>query len=139
MRRRTFITALGSAAAWPLVAHGQQKVFRIGGLAPGQDPRGWTFWADFVEALRELGWIEGKNLVFEYRFANDRPNRLPELASELVALNVDMIVTIGTLAPLAAKRTTSTIPIIMTSARDPLGSDWSPVLHTQAKTLPASA
>jgi putative ABC transport system substrate-binding protein len=122
MRRREFIAAFGGAAAWPLVAGAQQKLFRIGFLDPGVDPRDFKWWSVFVEALRDLGWIEGKNFVFEYRFANNRPDRLPELASELVALNVDMIVTIGTLAPLAAKRATSTIPIIMTSAGDPLGS-----------------
>ena len=124
MQRRAFMAVLGSSAAWPLVARAQQpaKVFRIGMLSAGGDYRAFAFWAAFVEALRELGWIEGKNFVFEHRFANDRPDRLSELAAELVALNVDMIVTTGTLAPLAAKQATSTAPIVMTAAGDPLGS-----------------
>jgi putative ABC transport system substrate-binding protein len=76
----------------------------------------------FPDALRELGWIEGQNVVIERRFAENRVERLPELAAELIRLNVDVIVGIGTLAPLAAKRATTTIPIVMTAAGDPLGS-----------------
>jgi len=72
--------------------------------------------------LAELGWIEGKNLVVERRYAENRLERLPELAAELVRLNVEVIVATGTLGPLAAKRATSTIPIVMTAAGDPLGS-----------------
>jgi putative ABC transport system substrate-binding protein len=73
-------------------------------------------------ALRELGWVEGKNVVFEPRFAENRLERLPELATDLVRLKVDVIAAAGTLAPLAAKQATSTIPIVMTAAGDPLGS-----------------
>jgi putative ABC transport system substrate-binding protein len=72
--------------------------------------------------LAELGWIEGKNLVVERRYAENRPERLPELAAELVRLNVEVIVATGTLGPLAAKQATSTIPIVMTASGDPLGS-----------------
>jgi putative tryptophan/tyrosine transport system substrate-binding protein len=72
--------------------------------------------------LPELGWIEGKNVAFERRYAENQPERLLELAAELVRLNVDVIVAIGTLGPLAAKRATLTIPIVMTAAGDPLGS-----------------
>jgi putative ABC transport system substrate-binding protein len=125
MRRREFIAALGGAAAWPLVARAQQteKLYRIGVFSAGAGPStNVTVWSAFVAALRELGWTEGKNFVFEDRFANNQLDRLPGLAAELVALNVDLIVTIGTLAPLAAKRATSTIPIVMISAGDPLGS-----------------
>jgi putative ABC transport system substrate-binding protein len=122
MRRRAFIAGLGSAAAWPVVARAQQKVFRIGMLFAGGDYRTWPGWGDFIEALRGLGWIEGKNFVFEHRFANDQLDRLPELAAELVRLNVDVIVTGGTLAPIAAKRATAKIPIVMQNAGDPLGS-----------------
>jgi putative tryptophan/tyrosine transport system substrate-binding protein len=73
-------------------------------------------------ALQALGWTEGNNVVFERRYADNRLDRLPELAAELVRLNVDVIIATGTLAPLAAKRATSTIPIVMTAAGDPLGS-----------------
>ena len=69
-----------------------------------------------------MGWIDGKNVAFERRFAENRLERLPELAAELVRLNVDVIVATGTLGPLAAKRATTTIPIVMLSAGDPLGT-----------------
>jgi putative tryptophan/tyrosine transport system substrate-binding protein len=123
IRRREFLAALGSAAAtWPLAARAQQagKIHRIGWLSPGSfEP---NTLAAFLNALRELGWIEGKNIAFERRYAENRVERLPELAAELVRLNVDIIVAIGTLAPLAAHRSTTTIPIVMTNSGDPLGS-----------------
>ncbi len=123
MRRRDFIALLGGAAVWPLAARAQQggKVYRIGFFSAGaaNTPH---LRAAFVETLRKLGWIEGKNVVFEYRYAENRLERLPELAEELVRLNVDIIVAPGTLAPLAAKRVTTTIPIVMANAGDPLGS-----------------
>ena len=75
-----------------------------------------------LDALRELGYVEGKNLTFERRFAEDRLDRLPKLAAELVSLKVDVIMAAGTLAPLAAKWATSTIPIVMMAAGDPVGS-----------------
>jgi ABC-type uncharacterized transport system substrate-binding protein len=120
VNRRDFITLLGGAVAWPLAARAQQagKRYTIGILNAGTV----LVRAMFFDALRELGWVEGKNVVFEHRYAENRLERLPELAEELVRLNVDVIVAIGTLAPLAAKRATSTIPIVMTAAGDPLGS-----------------
>jgi putative tryptophan/tyrosine transport system substrate-binding protein len=104
----------------PLTVRAQQaaKMRTIGYLSPGAAP-GITA---LFDALPELGWIEGKNIAFERRWAENRLERLPELAAELVRLNVDVIVAVGTLAPLAAKRATSTIPIVMTAAGDPLGS-----------------
>jgi putative ABC transport system substrate-binding protein len=78
--------------------------------------------APFFKALRELGWVEGKNVAFEHRYAENRLERLPELAADLVRRRVDVIAAAGTLAPLAAKRATTTIPIVMTAAGDPLGS-----------------
>jgi putative tryptophan/tyrosine transport system substrate-binding protein len=117
VKRRDFITLLGGAAAsWPLAARAQQaaKMRTIGYLSPGAAP-GITA---LFDALPELGWIEGKNIAFERRWAENRLERLPELAAELVRLNVDVIVAVGTLAPLAAKRATSTIPIVMTAAGD---------------------
>jgi putative tryptophan/tyrosine transport system substrate-binding protein len=122
LTRREFVAALGSAAGWPLAAQAQQKVFRIGVFFAGRDNTSEAYWAAFVQALRELGWIEGKHFNFVYRFANNRVDDLPELANELVALNVDIVVAGGTLAPLAAKRATSTIPIIMSLTGDPLAS-----------------
>jgi putative tryptophan/tyrosine transport system substrate-binding protein len=99
------------------------KKYTIGlfnaGIRPAQNA---PLWVAFLSAMRELGWIEGKNVVFEGRYADNRVERLPALAEELVRLNVDVIVGIGTLAPLAAKRATSTIPIVMGAAGDPVGS-----------------
>jgi len=124
-KRREFITLLGSAAvAWPRSARAQQagKVYRIGFLSAGAEVRPPNFWSVFVSGLQEAGWIEGKNIVFDRRYAENRLDRLPELATELVRLDVDVIVTIGTLAPMAAKRATTSIPIVMVNAGDPVGS-----------------
>jgi putative ABC transport system substrate-binding protein len=128
MQRREFIKALGGVAlAWPLKADAQPsgKLFCIGWFSAGPVGRPGQLSelaGGFVEGLRELGWIEGKNVVFEFRYAENRLDRLPELAAELVRLKVDVIVASGTLAPLAAKQVTSTIPIVMAPAGDPLGS-----------------
>jgi putative ABC transport system substrate-binding protein len=128
MRRREFITLIGAAAAasslcWPLVAHGRQAgtIRTIGILSAGSTTLGAVY-AALADALRELGWIEGKNVAFEHRYADNRLERLPELAAELVRLNVDVIVAMGTLAPLAARQATRTIPIVMGAAGDPVGS-----------------
>jgi ABC-type uncharacterized transport system substrate-binding protein len=122
MRRRDFIKIIaGSAIAWPLAARAQQggKKYIIGRFSAGSAT---LEAAALTEALRELGWVEGKNVVFERRYAENRLERLPELAADLVRLKVDVIIAGGTLAPLAAKRATSTIPIVMVAAGDPLGS-----------------
>jgi putative ABC transport system substrate-binding protein len=116
--RRDFITLLGgAAAAWPCAARAQQsgKKYTIGLFSAGiRLPENSPAWIAFLSAMRELGWIEGKNVVFEGRYADNRLERLPALAEELVRLNVGVIVAVGTLAPLAAKRATPTIPIVMT-------------------------
>ena len=120
-RRKFLATLLGGAAAWPFTARAQQagKIHKVGYLSPSVPN---VFTPLLFDNLRELGWIDGKNVAFERRFAENRLERLPELAAELVRLNVDVIVATGTLGPLAAKRATSTIPIVMTAAGDPLGS-----------------
>ena len=120
--RRKFLATLGgAAAAWPLAVSAQQagKIHKVGYLSPSLPS---VYFPLLFYDLRELGWNEGKNVTFEYRFAENRLERLPELATELVRLNVDVIVAIGTLGPLAAKRATTTIPIVMLSAGDPLGT-----------------
>jgi putative tryptophan/tyrosine transport system substrate-binding protein len=122
MERRDVITLLGgAAAAWPLAARAQQSggVRRIGYLTPG--PALPQIDASFVEALRQLGWIEGKNVLFEFRYAGNDADRLARMAAELVSLNVEVIVARSTPGPLAAKRATATIPIVMSGAGDPLG------------------
>jgi putative tryptophan/tyrosine transport system substrate-binding protein len=123
LKRREFITLLGGAAAWPLAANAQAGIYRIGYLNPGSiSLPAATSTRAFFDALRELGWIEGKNVAFELRHAENHFERLPEFAAELVRLKVDVIVAVGTLGPLAAKGATNTIPIVMTAAGDPLGS-----------------
>ncbi len=123
LRRRKFIALFGLAtAAWPLRTGAEQgeNVYRIGVLTAGSViPRSQSI---LVDAFRELGYVEGKNLTFERRYAEDKLDRLPGFAAELVSLKVDVIMTVGTLAPLAAKRATSKIPIVMIAAGDPVGS-----------------
>jgi putative tryptophan/tyrosine transport system substrate-binding protein len=120
MNRREFIGLVGGAAAWPLTARAQQavgKIVTIGVLAI--EP--WPPIETFRRALNNLGYIEGKNVRFEYRYAQGYNERLPELANDLVGLNVDVILTWGTDAALAAKQATTTIPIVMGAIGDPLG------------------
>src|SRR5437764_3800025 len=131
MKRREFITLLGGAViASSLTARAQQSgtLYRIALFSPGTAGATPELRGAFIEALRDLGWIEGKNVIFEYRFAENRSERLPELAAALVRLNVDVIVAGGTLAPLAAKKATATIPLVMNGAGDPLGSGLVPSL-----------
>jgi len=126
MRRRDFIKGIaGLATAWPLGARAEQtaKLPSLGFLTAGSPGSGSLGLPALLEGLRQLGWIESKTIVIEYRYAENRNDRLPELAAELVRLNVDVIVAAGTLAPLAAKHATTTIPIVMTSAGDPLGTN----------------
>ena len=110
----------------PLAAEARQpgKVHRIGflGTASASDFAYARLIESFRQGLRDLGYEEGKNIVIEYRWAEGRAERLPDLAAELVRLKVDVIVSHGTPGPLAAKHATSTIPIVMTSAGDPVGS-----------------
>jgi putative tryptophan/tyrosine transport system substrate-binding protein len=123
MRRRRFITLFGVASAlWPLGARAQQdeKIYKIGFLTAGSPEPGPT--PVVREAYRELGYVVGKNVTFESRYAEDKLDQLPKFAAELVNLRVDVITAAGTLAPLAAKQATSTIPIVMMAAGDPVGS-----------------
>jgi ABC-type uncharacterized transport system substrate-binding protein len=125
MKRREFIALLGGAAAtWPLAARAQElgKQATIGFLGTGTavDQSQWT--AAFVQRMRELGWIEGRNFRIEYRWAEGHTERLPELADQLVRLKVDVILTHNTPGPLAAAQATSTIPIVFATAGDPVGS-----------------
>jgi putative ABC transport system substrate-binding protein len=126
MKRREFVTLLGGAAVvWPLAARAQPvgKVPRIGYLSPGSaSPGPLAYHDEFQRGLRELGYIEGQNIVIEYRFAEGKFDLLDQLAAELVRLNVDIIVSVVTQASLAAKNATSTIPIVIVSVADPVGA-----------------
>src|SRR5436190_18556051 len=120
MRRREFITLLGGAAvAWPIGARAQQveKIYRIGILEPIPAARNAANLDALRKGLRELGYVEGRNLVIEYRSADGRAERFPDLAVELVRLKVDLIVTRGTPATNAAKSATETIPVVMAAMR----------------------
>ena len=103
------------------------KIFRIGFLDTSTASGSAVLVDAFRQELSKLGWIEGKNITIEYRFAEQKPERLPELAADLVRLKVDLIVTSGDTPPLAAKKATSTIPIVMANATDPVGQVWLPV------------
>ena len=122
MRRRYFITFLGGAATWPLVARAQQKPMPvIGFLAAGGPDPGNRFQAAFRQGLSETGYVDGQNVRIEYRWAEGKPERFPALATELVTLNVDVIVSAGgTLAALAAKRVTTSVPIVLIGVGDPV-------------------
>ena len=118
MRRREFITLLGSAAAgWPIAARAQQaaKLPIIGFL--GSDASGWSRWtAAFVQRLRELGWVEGRTVAIEYRWSEGRPERQAEIATEFVRLKVDVIVSNAIAIP-ALMQATAVIPIVFIGAR----------------------
>jgi putative ABC transport system substrate-binding protein len=122
MTRREFIAVLGSAAAWPLAVRAQKagKIPRIGYLSPGTKLS--LLDRSFLQGLRELGYVEGKNILIEYRFAGGKFKRLPAMAAELVQLDVDVIVARVTQASLAAKAATKTIPVVMLGVSDPVGS-----------------
>src|SRR5881296_1020414 len=121
MRRREFISVLGSAAAWPLAAFAQQAKLPTIGFLGASTPLNWNPWtAAFVQRLRELGWTEGRTVAIEYRWAEGRNERYAEIAAEFVRLKVAVIVTSG-VATLAAKRATSVIPIVFAAASDPVG------------------
>jgi putative ABC transport system substrate-binding protein len=122
MRRRKFISLLGGAAAWPLGARAQQpaKTYRIGMLETISTAPNAANLDAFRKGLRELGYVEGPTYKIEYRSADGQAERFPDLAAELVRLGVDIIVTRGTPATIAAKNATATIPVVMASVGEPL-------------------
>jgi ABC-type uncharacterized transport system substrate-binding protein len=125
MRRRGFIVMLGGAAvAWPLAARAQQlgKRSRIGYLGVSSSSLEPHYTDAFRQKLRDLGYIDGENIAIEFRWAEGQDDRLPGLATELVSLNPDVIVTTGTPGALAAMQATKTIPIVMASSADPVAA-----------------
>jgi putative ABC transport system substrate-binding protein len=122
-RRREFIAALGSAAAWPFAARAQQTKRPTIGLLGGASASTQALWtAAFVNRLRELDWVEGKTVAIEYRWVEGRFERSPAIIAEFVRLKVDVIVTGGTSSVVAAKQITSVIPIVFPSVGDPVGN-----------------
>src|SRR5262245_43303205 len=122
--RRRFITLLGGAAAWPLAARAQQsaKLPTIGYLGSGTPVTQAQWVAAFVQRLGELGWIDGRTITIEYRWAEGRAERAAEIAAEFVRLKVNVIATSGTAAVAAAMQATSDIPIVFATAGDPVGT-----------------
>src|SRR5437867_12950562 len=120
--RLLVVFVIGATCGVRAEAQQTGKVFRIGFL----DSSTASGMAGLLEAFRQelskLGWIEGKNIAFEYRFAEQKRERLPELAAELVRLKIDLVVVVGTPAALAAKSATTTIPIVMAASADPVGA-----------------
>ena len=123
MRRREFIALISGAIACPMVVRAQQqaKVRRIGYLGVTSTSDRPRLLDAFRQRLLELGWVEGQNIVLDYRFAEGRLDQLPQLAADMVLLKVDVIVSLGTQGVTAAKNATETIPIVMIAVRDPVG------------------
>jgi putative ABC transport system substrate-binding protein len=124
MRRREFIAGFGSAAAWPVVAWAQQPATTVVGILSPQsadeDRKDHT--VPLLQGLQETGYVEGQNVAVEYRYAENQFDRLPALAADLVRRRVAVIVASGTVAALAAKAATTTIPIVFGTGGDPVAS-----------------
>jgi putative ABC transport system substrate-binding protein len=143
MKRRELMGLVGGAAvAWPMAARAQQqpRVWRVGYLAPSSpsDINARTNLETLRLKLRELGYVEGRNLILYVRRAEGDFSRLPDLAAELVALRADVIVATATPAVSAAQRATSAIPIVMGPTADPIGSGFIKSLANRASTSPGS-
>ena len=120
MRRRDFITLLGGATAWPFAARAQQGMPLIGYLHPVSRGPNAHLAAIIVQELAQAGYVEGRNLSIEYRFADGRYDLLPQMAAELAGHSPALIVAANTPAAIAAKKATATVPILFSMADDPV-------------------
>ena len=137
MRRREFMTALGGLAlCWPIEANGQKlKIPRVGYLFSFTEREGRQLWDACRQGLQELGYVEGRNIVLEPRWAEGRHDRLPALANDLVHLNVNVIVAAATPASLAAKAASKTIPIVIVAVGEPVKTGLVASLTHPGETL----
>ena len=137
MKRREFITLLGGAAVgWPVAAHAQHAAISVIGFLSGRSPNeSQSVVKAFRDGLREGGFVEGENLFIAFRWAEGRYDRLPALAAELVGLRVALLFAAGgTPSALAAKASTSTIPIVFSAVGDPIGTGLIASLNRPAAT-----
>jgi putative ABC transport system substrate-binding protein len=124
MKRREFITLLGAAVAWPVGVRAQQvdRMRRLGFLGAATSSVGGPWLTALVQRLRELGWVEGRNLQIDARWAEGHNDRATEIAVDFARADLDLIVTWATGPALAAKRATARVPIVFALATDPVGS-----------------
>jgi putative ABC transport system substrate-binding protein len=125
MRRRTFITFMGGAVAWPMTARGEQskKIPTIGALwHAGSAEEEGPYYRGLADGFKALGYVEGRNIAFEHRFPNEMPERFKSMAAELVSLNIDVMVGVGDRAAVYLRNASPTIPLVFVIVPDPIGS-----------------